>query len=267
MSRRAGETSVREAADAMGAENFYGPERAAATFGLSLESLEIPPVPFSRAELERARELGQFLVFRVSKAADGKPLSMAKMSEVLTPRFARENKGVVLRNTDWCKNDPFFKDEAPAAGWALVSRDVVPNTASKNFLLQTLELVKYLRNETFKGLDLPKKYVDAIAQFDAAKAGIAVMLSMDRKKAAEMLEALDVTSLVRQSPAEAAYDAILVYDQTKVRHLPGIYTWTSRRSAGGFLVYVGDFDPDGLLVNGRDPVNSLPSLGAAFARR
>jgi hypothetical protein len=267
MSRRAGETSVREAAEAMRAENFFGPESAAATFGIPLESLEIPPVPFSRAELERARELGQFLVFRVSKAADGKPLSMAKMSEVLAPRFARENKGTVLRNTDWCKNDPFFRDEAPADGWALVSREVVPNTASKNFLQQAEELVKYLRNEAFRGRELPQRYLDAIAQFEAAKPSIAPIISSDWQKAAQMLEALDITSLTRQSPAEAAYDAMVTFDRTGVRHLPGIYTWTSRRSAGGFLVCVGHFDSAGLDVDRRAPVSAGGGLGAAFARR
>ena len=265
--RRKAELSSREAAEAMGAGNVLGPERAAATFGLDLESLEIPPVPFSVAELERAKELNQFLVFRVSKAADGSPLSMRKMSEVLSPRFKAENKGAVLRNIDWCKDDPFFRDDAPAAGWALVSREVVLNTPSKNFLQQTEELVRYLRDDAFKGRELPQKYLDAIAQFEAAKPGIAAIIGSEWKKAAERLEALDITSLTRQSPAEAAYDAMLVFDRTGVRHLPGIYTWTSRRSSDGFLVFVGLFDPAGLFVNGLGPGNSSASLGVAFSRR
>ena len=265
--RRKAELSVREAAEWMGAENVFGPDAAAATFGTPVESMEIPPVPFSRVELERARDLGQVLVFRVSKAADGSPLSMAKMSEVLAPRFARENKGAVLRNTDWCKDDPFFRDDAPAHGWALVSREVVPNTASKNFLEQTEELVRYLRNEAFRGAELPKKYVDAIAQFEAAKAGIADIISSDWKKAAEKLKALDITSLTRQSPAEAAYDAMVTFDRTGVRHLQGIYTWTSRRSSDGRLVCVGFFAPSGIVVVTHAPVDSFSGLGAAFARR
>ncbi len=265
--RRGAESSIREALEVMRAENVFGPEAAAATFGLDIDSMDIPPVPFSRAELERARELGQFLVFRVSKAADGTPLSLRKMGEILTPRFAAENKGAVLRNTDWCKDEPFFKWDAPTAGWALVSREVVPNTASKNFLRQTEELVRYLRNEAFKGAELPKKYADAIAQFDAAKSGIAKMLSTDLQKAAEKLESLDITSLTRQSPAEAAYDAMITFDRAGVRHLPGIFTWTSRLSADALFVCVGDFDPGGLDVGGIAPGIPNPSLGASLSRR
>ncbi len=265
--RRRAELAVREAVEAMGAENVLGPEKAAATFGLDLEKIEIPPVPFSRAELERARELGQVLVFRVSKAADGTPLSMKKMGEVLTPRFAAEKKGVVLGDTDWCKDDPFFKDEAPAAGWALVSCEVVPNTASKNFLQQTEELVRYLRNEAFRGAELPKKYVDAIAQFDAAKAGIATIIKTDWKKAAEKLEALDITPLLRPSPAEATYDAMLAFDHSGARPLKGVWTWTSRRSSDGPLVFVGYFVPSGLVVGRHAPHALGGDLGAAFARR
>ena len=268
--RRKTELSVREAVEAMGVDNVLGPEKAAATFGLDIESLEIPPVPFSVAEIERAGELGQFLVFRVSKAEDGGQLSMKKMDEVLSWRFETEGKGTVLSATSgWCKNDPFFAAMVPNDGWALVSREVVPGTTSKDYLEQTDELIRYLKEEVFQGRALPQESVAAIEEFQAVRPQIAALIYSDSNwlDGAERLEALKITRLLRPSPVEMMYDEMLAYDHASVRGRSDVRTWTSGRSDMGGFVLAGRAGKEGLFFFEHMPDGGDASLGAVFARR
>ena len=62
-----------EARELLG-EDLIGPEEIEKTWGVRPE--EIPDIPFSREELERAKEMGQMLLLRVDRTEDGKPMSM-----------------------------------------------------------------------------------------------------------------------------------------------------------------------------------------------
>ena len=66
--------SVAEAKDIMGEKSVLGPEEVEKCFAITLS--DIPPIPFSRVELENAKRLGHLLILRIDRAADGEPLSM-----------------------------------------------------------------------------------------------------------------------------------------------------------------------------------------------
>ena len=53
-----------------GYHGFLGPEAIKAAFGVELSPEEIPPIKFTKEQLERARDLGQFLVLRLDKVKD-----------------------------------------------------------------------------------------------------------------------------------------------------------------------------------------------------
>ncbi|MBI5077564.1 hypothetical protein HZB94_04255 [Candidatus Falkowbacteria bacterium] len=158
--------TVEMARELLGRENVLGPEEVERTFGVRLE--EVPEIPFSSKELERARELGQFLVLRVDKAPDGQPLTMKKMNELLEDKFKKGNKGKILcdpSDPSWYQAEEFYISDAPELHWALVSRETIPNSTNKNYLQQTQELVRYLTDKVFKDQPIPPEYQEAIDEF------------------------------------------------------------------------------------------------------
>jgi len=248
-------------------EDVLGPEAVEATFGFSPE--DIPPIPFSIEELERAKELNQFLELRVDKTADGKPLDMIKMHGLLQPEFTAANQGKILNSygqTDsWYRNEDFLRD-VPRASWVLVSKDVIPNSLSKNFLQQTEVIANYLKTDIFKDQEIPEVYKEAIEEFEAKKAGIEAILTSNWQEAAKQLSELKLNQLTRQLPVETMYDFLMYFKNNKKGLLESKYTWTYRRASDGSLVLFGGSDADGADAGRWAPGYVAGRLGVAFSR-
>jgi hypothetical protein len=247
--------------------DVMGPEEIAKAFGMRFETKDIPEIPFSREELEKAKILGQFLVLRAAQSPDGSPLTMGKMNELLKKSFEKESKGKILCDeTGWKKKEGFFIRETPRVSWALTSKEVIPDSTSKNYLKQTREIVKYCEEKVFSG-KLPAEYREAIKEFEAQEKEIAKLMDSDWQKAAEKLADLKINQLTRQTPVEALYDTLAYFQNTGQRLNEKMYAWTSRRSSGGGIVGVGDFDSDGAGADGGGPAYFAgDDLGVSFSR-
>jgi len=241
----------------MGKENFFGTNEVEKAFGIKIDTKNTPEIPFTEADLERARELGQFLVLRADTAEDGQPLTMVKMNELLQNQFVQGGIGKVLFNTTdaWKLNSEFFTTETPRVGWALVNKDSIPNSTSKNYLQQTQELAKYVTDEVFRDADsVPVEYQEAVDEFESyfannfqgkTDAEISTLLGGGVwQKYAQELGDLKINQLTRQTPSEVLYD-LLMYFNVNGRLLENKYTWTNRRASDGDLVSVGGFVADG----------------------
>jgi hypothetical protein len=254
-------------------EEFFGYQEVERAFGIEVNPEDIPEIPFLREELEKAKELNQFLVLRVDKAPDGKPLSLQKINEILKGKvsdgskllYADDGKGGI-QSDSWHKNEEFSKNESPRLAWALVSKEVIPNSTSKNYLQQTEELVNYIKNSVFKGEKIPEEYQEAIGEFEKEKDGIGKITSSEWQKAAEKLSNLKINRLTRQNPAEVLYDIAIYFQNKSERILENKYSWTYSRASDGMLVYVGRFDADGVGVDGWGPGRSGGGVGVAFSR-
>jgi hypothetical protein len=92
-------------------------------------------VPFTPADLERARTEGALLVLRVPRDPDG-PLSMlrlvARLGGGLDPR-AHQGTGYQLRPEWTVDAQPFAASEVCAAGWWLVHREPLAATLNRTF--------------------------------------------------------------------------------------------------------------------------------------
>jgi len=268
-------TSLEKAAEIMGVD-FFGPAAIEKTFGIQLEQCDIPAIPFSEAELERAEELGQFLILRVNQTADGQPLTMENMNQMLANEFKTANKGKILYKTDdsgqieddaLYRNEDFFLKETPKLSWALVTKEVIPDSLNKNYLEQTTEIVNYLQKEVFADQEMPKEYDKAITDFENVKDEIAELISQGNwQKAAELLEGLAITKSTRQTPVEALYDILVYFQNTGDRLLKETYTWTRRCDSGGEFVDVGDAGDEGVDVPVDGSGDRYDDLGVFFSR-
>jgi len=102
------------------------------------EQAAVGTLPFSPAELERARTDGELLVLRVPRDPEG-PLTMlrlaARIGSGLDPGV---HKGVgYLLRPEWTIDDqPFAAEETCTAGWWLVHREPLPATLNLRYAEQ-----------------------------------------------------------------------------------------------------------------------------------
>ncbi len=259
---------IEAAIEKLGRENVFGPQEVEKTFGVRLA--EVPDVPFSVEELERAEKLGQMLVLRVDKTPDGKPMSMEAMNEILVKKWKKEGKGEIFNSADGWKNwigEEFFTKEHPRLGWALVSKDVMPESLSKNYLEQTEVIIKTLKEKAFKDLELPDEYTEAIAEFESKKKKLAGLMDSNWQEAAKQLAELKITQLTRQTIPEAVYDVAMYHDKNNKRLLADTYAWLASLHPGGSLVNLGHFGAEGVSGGGWRPGGRGGYLGASLSRR
>ncbi|MBI3685141.1 hypothetical protein HY250_01935 [Candidatus Azambacteria bacterium] len=267
-----------EARELLG-EDLIGPEEIEKTWGVRPE--DVPEIPFSREELERAKEMGQMLVLRVEKTEDGKPMSLEVMIDIIQKRWNKEGKGKLLYTDDEYKNwkertGADFSQKAPRAGWTLVSRELLPQSTSKNYAQQTELMVAYLKDTVFKDMEIPEEYEEAFQEWEQAKQtdkNIQELLrnpdnpKYDWQQAAKELAELKITQLTRQSIQETIYDLALYYDKNGERLLPNVYTWSNSRSPEGELVDLGEFDAEGVDAGRWAPSRRVDDLGVLLSRR
>ena len=132
---------------------------------------------------------------------------------------------------------------------------------SDTFILASLGTFSKLVFTSFKGIELPKPYKDAIAEFKRKRAEIEPLAKSSTdsewKRGSQMLADLAITKLVRELPVEAMYRLILNDQARKDKPLPFTYTSTAGRESDGSLVHVGSFDDTGAYVNRDRPRRSL----------
>ena len=258
----------------LGKESILGPKDIEQVFGIKMD--RAPAIPFSQQELQRAKELGQQLILQVdSMTHKGGLMSREKSApltlENLKQKFTKaHDDGKVFYEQDWYKNEDFFKKEKPRTGWRLTSKDLVPDSTSKNYLEQTDVLIDHLKKQVFKGTKLPKQYEDAIAQWKRERAKIEPLATSSTdtewKRGSQMLADLEITKLTRELPVEVMYRFVLNDQARKNKPLPSTYTWTASRDSDGYLVYVGGFDGRGASVYGDSPGDRDDILGVSFSR-
>ena len=260
---------IETAIEKLGKENVFGPKEVEKTFGVRLR--EVPEIPFSVEELERAEKMGQMLVLRVDKTEDGKPMSLSAMNGILATRWEKEKKGGLLNTTDGWRDavtgEKGFAEVAPRSGWALVSKDLLPESTNKNYIEQTEVIVKALREKAFKDIEVPEEYEEAIREFEANKDRLTKLMSKNWEQAAKELSELKINQLTRQSIQEAIYDLAMYYDTRGKRLLPDKYAWSNSRSRDGDLVDLGLFGAGGVVGSAWGPDYRYGAFGVSLSRR
>jgi len=219
----------------------------------------LPEIPFSLEELKRAKALNHFLILRLDR------FTPKELEERYNSLHANPEEPLLF-NTNWYQNEPFYTQDKPKLSWALVSREVLPNSTDKNYLAQTQELIHYLKNQVYKDQPPPPDFNTWVAEFDSQKAALAQLITSNWQEAARKLSKLAINQHYRPSFADSLYD-LAIYQRThNQRLLPNLYAWTRSRSSDGSLVDVGPFRSSGLIVYGLRPVYHDTGLGLLVAR-
>ena len=269
---------IKNAKEILGKQDVMGPEEVKKAFGIEINLEDIPKIPFEKAELERAKELNQFLVLRVDKAPDGEPLSMQKINEILKGKVSDGSKLLSsddgkggIKDDYWYRNEAFFKKETPKLAWSLASKEVIPNSTSKNYLQQTEELVNYIKDSVFKE-EVPEEYQEAIKEFEKEKDGVGKIITSEWERGVEKWSNLKINRLTRQNSAEVLYDIAIYFQNKGERILENQYSWTRSWAHGcdsdgdGGCASVGWFNEDGVSVDGLKLSYFSNDLGVIFSR-
>jgi hypothetical protein len=273
-----------EFAEKLFGKDYLGPEVISSVWGIEVPQEQIPEIPFSQPELERAKELGQFLILRARNVPDGQPLTMLKMRQLLNPKMETARRGKLLVNaTDqWKLDSDFFTKDTPVRSpdqdfeWALTAKEILPGSTNKHYVAQTDQMLLYLANDAYKGQRLPDQYKNAVreyAEYRQATFGPDTYEQIQQKlngpnwqTYADQLTNLKINQLLRHNPAQALYDTATLYQNQDVRLLENIYAWTNAQSAGGGVVSFGKFAAGGANLSGWPPGDARGDLGVLVSR-
>lgn len=263
---------IEEYAQELFGRDFLGPEQVAEALDIEIPWDMVPEIPFTEDELDQAFELGQYLILRVDQDADGTPLTIANLNQRLQERFRKKGHGSILWDTSWYEDEEFFLNDPPRLKWALATRELMPESTSKDYLDQTLTLAEYVRNQVFKDIPLTEEFEEALAELDRQKTAL-IKLRDDVNAGraswqdlAKKLVGLKINQLGRQKPSEAVYDSLVMLETNNERLLEERLNWAVGMTSDSRLVYAGEFDADGLDVSAWYPRFGHEDLGVVFSR-
>lgn len=273
--------------------DFMGPEKIEKTFGIKINVEDIPDMPYSPDDLEKAKENGEMLVLGVDKDSEGEYLTIAHMLEMI-PELTDPSTGEKIRvlyhqekvgsielgDACWFKNETFYTglnedgepvpNAHPRLRWRLTSKAPLPESIissyggkaekSTNYIEQTKMLREYLQSVGSLTKDEAEECSDKVL------GEINKIMGSDWQEAARRLSELAVNKNHRRLPSEVIYDILLAIKGNGERILEKNYDWTSTLASDGTLVCVGFADRSGVRVDGDGPDDRHAHLGVVSLR-
>jgi hypothetical protein len=256
--------SLDEAREILG-RDVLGPEEIEKALGFKPD--RVPPLQYSKEDLEKAKGLGEMLVLRLNADAEGQPLTMKRLQELAEPRLATKEKTQTLVSTNGYKDEGFFnRDAVPFPYWQLVAKDVIPESVGEDFFGQTRALRDHLqKNGLLKPSDLngcsdaDLEHLEHLYKVDAS---VNYRVSIPR-----IIADLPLNQHHRRSPVEVFYDLLVVYGSRNEILLKDSYEQTNRQNNLGDLVFIGGFGGSmGAFVDGNKTNRGRANLGICPTR-
>jgi hypothetical protein len=214
-------TTQKEAMKIMG-KGYFGRREVKEAFSNIVEIPEtLPPIPFSKEELARARNMGGFLIYRAGRMQNGGALTAKRLAEGLHNKvspFLGCDK-ILFDLESYCNEIPNFSAEAVEAGWALVNTLDSSRLVGRNYFEQTEILLDRLENQIYFGMKMPDKYEEAISEYAKFLEEHPELTNEKREEPgwADRLAAvvkevisLKANQLFRPNLAEAIYDMVVL---------------------------------------------------------
>ena len=256
--------SVEQAIEILSPEKVFGPAEVAQVWEVELK--EVPPIPYSREDLEKAKKLGMYLILRLDHDKDGRPLTGQRMNELKQAEFDRQGKGKILNNAEgWYKDKEFFTKEKPQLAWALTSCDIMADSVDKDYIEQIRYLRESLKQQGWLSEEEEKECSDQRLQ-EIREIMENTNDSQRFVKLSELIQELMITQNHRLSFAETLYDFVSILLSKNKRNLLNKWNWTKSRTFSGDVVIFGMCDGSGASVVGCIPDGRSGGLGVAFSR-
>ncbi len=192
----------------IGSENYFGPEDIEKTFGIHLESHDIPAIQYTDAELEQAKENDEQLILRIGTLPDGQPVTLERLNNYLKNRGKRvidesdEELGHAKR-----LDMEYYTQETQAARWVLTQAKKIEGTERLSYDAQQA----FMRSD-FEALQkalqrIPQAWVnERLPQDTFSTSSMVTLPTVDDLKTIREKISLD-TSL--PTAVEAVYDLLL----------------------------------------------------------
>jgi hypothetical protein len=248
-------TSILEAREILG-HDVMGPEEIEKAFGFKPNKEY--PIPYSKEDLEKAKQLGEMLVLRTDQDAEGQTLTMhALCTNPILRQAAKDAGGMFLfdftdPNHRKVTNEGYFLQDAPRTGWKLVSKEAIPDAPGTldDYVNQTRKLRDHLqKNDCLLSGEFTECSDDRLAELD-------VLVVQDERAAARQLAELAVNRNHRRTAVEVLYDTALMFGGTGEILLRAYADWTSTVDSNGKIVKIsggGLAGGDGMIIRSLPP--------------
>jgi len=266
--------SVAEAHELLGDKYVFSPEEITNAFGFEIEESEIPDIPYSREELEKAKELEEQLILRVSHDGEGNPMTMKRINEIMETRMDPKTEGKLLCNTDWYKDEEFYKNDPFKTEWKLVGSSFVPDVSSSrdkegkhtkdtrnnNYIHQTRLLREYLKSigedilteeeEECSDRELQKLSEQMGVAWDTQEITDKKKCDKNWRDVSRQLAKLKINQNHRRSATEILYDWVLMFKNLGKRGVleNNNNEWSNTLLSSGGIVDIGEIDVEGANV-------------------
>jgi len=260
--------TIQEAKSILGSKNVFGPKEIEKALGIKIDSMSVPPIPFSKKTLEKAKAMDMFIILKM-------PLSINSLNDLLKGLVDKEAKLLYnydlrsgkLKKSAWYTNmDWFTKPENDKPYWTLDSKSLLVNSINRNYVQQTERIYDYLTNKIFVGDSISLVYKEALTQWDSICPIIKKMISVINDCEPQCDSLLDVAKInlfCRPTPFDVVYDLAIILKITKKRMFTGVKIMTNVRDKDGLRVSVGYFDIKGMAIDAiatEDPDEETGSL-------
>lgn len=217
----------------------FGPEDVYKVFDVYVDEDEAA-IPYTRMQLEQAREDGAMLVYRVCEDAMGMPLNIQHICHVL------RNKLLIAGEAQWMVTNlagsvSFMRSvrRLPKHGWKLVTRAPVPKSPGRDYFGQT----KILRQFIEKRLALPPEQMalsrKSILEEERRKYRKNRLPDRGDISVTEDLAIMPVNANHRRNAAELLYDVCLSYFSKGKLLLPDHLEDTNTATVRGEILGLG----------------------------
>ena len=217
--------SIEEARGILG-DDLIGPDEVRNALGSEIEA--VGAIPFTAAELEAAKSVGDLLIVRTA-AAGGTRLTIEALTECFPRCFDTKllsAAGYALKNEWGILLEPLAKREVCTTGWALITADVLPPTRNLSYDEQDETLQRHIEQRGLAG-----------------------------------------AGARRRSAVEAVYDTAVCFAARQRKLLERTWDWTSSPTEDGGLIQVGGFGPKGMQVLSYSRGTRHGALGACLTRQ
>lgn len=222
--------NIERARELLGQENIFGIEDVEQTFGVSLDAKDVPPISFSQAELEQARENGEQLILRIGKLPDGQPATLDNLTAHLKKQYKKVFAGdpeEIIK--DVAGNDmEFFTREPLQTKWVLATAREIGGTRHLSYEAQDAFMKKDV-DKLREGLEAIPKVWDEIGIPAEARPELPTLEEVTQEReqlpqGASLPSAAEVVYdlLLRQARGEYALKNMAVATSSRVQELPDI---------------------------------------------